>query len=204
MGTVRVPGPVTRLARRHGLTRSPMRRRTDRVEAAVTAVTAVLALLTVLLASAIAMGSYHRAQSEAATTASQQTLVIAVLLTDAAVPVADPPEHSMAAEPTALARWPLPHGQQRTAPLWVSADRHAGDRISIWIDRNGNRVDPPVTPESMVADAVAYGVALLTGGWALLGSLWWTACRVLARINAAWWDLDWARTGPGWSRRTWQ
>jgi universal stress protein family protein len=29
-------------------------------------------------------------------------------------------------------------------------------------------------------------------------------CRVLSRINSAWWDVQWARTGPGWSRRTWQ
>jgi hypothetical protein len=34
MGTVRVPGPLTRLARRHGFTRSSLRRSTDRVEAA--------------------------------------------------------------------------------------------------------------------------------------------------------------------------
>jgi hypothetical protein len=53
MGAVRVPGPVTRLARRHGLTRSPLRRSADRVEAAVTAMTVVLALLE----------SYHRAQT---------------------------------------------------------------------------------------------------------------------------------------------
>jgi hypothetical protein len=204
MRTVRVPGPLTRLARRHGLTRSPLRRSTDRVEAAVTAVIAVLAVLAMVLASVIAMGSYQRAQSEAATKAAQRTSVTAVLLTDAVMQLAHSPEHSMAAEPTALARWPLPNGQQRTAPLWVGADRHAGDRIAIWIDRQGNRADPPETPALLVANAVVNGVALLAGGWALLGLLWWTACRGLARINAAWWDVQWARIGPGWSRRTWQ
>ncbi|MGH4011866.1 MAG: hypothetical protein ACRDTH_27505 [Pseudonocardiaceae bacterium] len=30
------------------------------------------------------------------------------------------------------------------------------------------------------------------------------ACRVLSRINVAWCDVQWARTGPGCSRRTWQ
>ena len=99
MSTVRVPGPLTRLARRHRFTRSPLRRSTDRVEPAVTAGAAVVALL---------------------------------------------------------------------------------------------------------ANAAANGVALLGGGWVLLGSLWWTACRVLDRINTAWWELEWTHTGPGWSRRTWQ
>lgn len=202
MKTVRVAGPLTRLARRHGLTRSPLRRSTHRVEAAVTAAAAVLALLTVLVVPIIAMSAYQRAQTQAAAQAAQQTSVTAVLLTNAAVPLADSPERGVGAEATALARWQLPTGQQRTAPLWVGAARHAGDRISIWIDQHGNRVDPPEAPSSIIADAVAYGIAALTGGWALLGLLWWIACRVLARINAAWWDLDWARTGPGWSHRT--
>lgn len=202
MSTAGVPGPLTRLARRHGLTRSPLRRNTDRIEAAATAALAVLALLTVLLAVVVAMSTYHRAQTGAASHAAHQSAVTAVLLTDAAVPWTDSPEREVAGQATAVARWQLPDGQQRTAPLWVSADRHAGDRMSIWIDQQGNRVDPPATAWSMIADAVAYGIALLASSWALLGLLWWAVCHVLGRINAARWDLDWARTGPGWSHRT--
>ncbi|MFN2535671.1 MAG: hypothetical protein ABR528_10515 [Pseudonocardiaceae bacterium] len=167
MSTVRVLGPLTRLARRHGLTRSPLCRSTDRVEVAVTAGAVVLALLAVLLATIIALGSYQRARTEGATKAAHQSSMTAVLLTDAAVQRANSPEHGVAGEPTALARWQLPNGQQRTAPIWVSADRHAGDRIAIWIDQHGNRVDSPETPWSMIADAVAYGVVLLAGGWVM-------------------------------------
>ncbi len=200
--TVCVPGPLTRLVRRHGFTRSALRRSTDRVEAGVAAVLAVLALVTVLLATVVAMSTYRQAQSEAATKAAQQASVTAVLLTNAAVPFTDSPEQGVAGHATAVTRWPLPSGQQRTAPLWVSADRHAGDRMLIWIDQLGNRVDPPQTPGSMIADAVAYGIAVLAGGWVLLGGLWWSVCQVLGRINAARWDLDWTRTDPGWSHRT--
>jgi len=116
MSTVCVSGPLIRLARRHGLTGSPLRRSTDRVEAGVTAVPAMLA---VALETVVAMGSYQRAQTEAATEAAQQTSVTAVLLTDAVVPLTDSPEQGVAAAPAALARWPLPNVQQRTAPLWV-------------------------------------------------------------------------------------
>ncbi|HET9118285.1 MAG TPA: hypothetical protein VFN75_09490 [Pseudonocardiaceae bacterium] len=202
MSTVRVPGPLTRLARRHGFTRSPLHRSTDRVEAGVTAALAVLALLTVLLAIVGAISTYHRVHTEATTKATQHTSVTAVLLTDAAVSLTDSPEQGVAGHATAVARWPLPNGQQHTAPLWVSADRHAGDRISIWIDQHGNCVDPPETFWSMIADAVAYGIVVLGGGWMLIGLLWCAVCQVLGRINAAWWELGWARTGPGWSRRT--
>lgn len=201
MSASRVPGPLTRLARRHGLTRSPLRRSTDRVEAWVTAGAAVLVLCAALLA---AVGLYQRALTEAATKAARQTSVTAVLLTDAAAPPGDTSEQGGAGQATAVARWPLPSGQQRTAPLWVYPDRHAGDRISIWIDQRGNRVDPPKTSGTLIADAVGYGILFLTGGWVLLGLLWGIACCVLDRINAARWDLDWARTGPGWSRQSWQ
>jgi hypothetical protein len=101
MSTVRVPGALTRLARRHGFTRSPLCRSTDRVEAGVTAALAVLTLLTVLLSTVIAISTYQRVQTEVATKATQQP----------------------------------------TAPLSVSTDHHAGDRMSIWIDRQGSRVD---------------------------------------------------------------
>lgn len=202
MSTVGVPGPLTRLVRRHGFTRSPLRRSTDRVEAGVTAALVVLALLAVLLAVVVAINVHHREQAEAATKAAHQTSVSAVLLTDAAVPLVDSSGQGVVGQATALARWPLPNGQQRTAPLWVSADRHTGDRMSIWIDQQGNRIDPPQTVSSMIAGAVAYGIGLVAAGWVLLGLLWWAACHLLGRINAAWWELDWARTGPGWSHRT--
>lgn len=108
MSTGRAPGPLTRLARRHGLVRSPLRRTTDRIEAAVTA----------------------------------------VLVIDAQLRHATSFEHRVTLGTTALARWQLPNGQQRSAPLWVGADRHAGDRGPIWIDQHGNRTDPPETPDS--------------------------------------------------------
>jgi len=203
MSTSCVPGPLIRLARRHGLTRSPLRRSTDRVEAWVTAGAAVLVLCVALLAAVVAMGLYQRAQAQAATTAAHQTSVTAVLLTDPATPPADTSEQGGAGQATAVARWPLPHGQQRIAPLWVYTYRHAGDRIPIWIDARGDRVDPPKTSATLIADAVGYGILLFIGGGVLVALLWWTACGVLDRTNATRWDLDWARSGPGWSRQTW-
>ncbi|MDQ2790402.1 MAG: hypothetical protein M3Y48_20065 [Actinomycetota bacterium] len=202
MSTVSGPGPLARLARRHGLVRSPLRRTTDRVEAVVTAGLAMLALLVMALAIIIAIGTYQRELAAAA--AAHQTSVTAVLVTDAQPQHATSSALGVRTERIARARWSLPDGQQRSGPLWVGAGRHAGDRVPIWLDRHGNRVDAPQTPGEVIANAVVTGAALVMGGWALLGALWWTICRVLGRINAAWWDVQWARTGPGWNRRTWQ
>ncbi|MBV9143711.1 MAG: hypothetical protein JO115_22805 [Pseudonocardiales bacterium] len=204
MSTVCAPGLLTRLARRHGLVRSSLRRTTDRIEAAVTAVLAILALLVVPLATIIAMRSYHHELSETGARDAQHTTVTAVLLTDPELQHATSSEQGLSAEITAQARWPLPDGQQHSAPLRVGADRHAGDRVRIWIDRYGNATDPPPTPTVMIVKAGVIGFELMLGGWVLLGALWWAVCRVLGRINAAWWDMHWARIEPGWSHRPWQ
>jgi hypothetical protein len=169
----------------------------------ITAVLAVLALLVVPLATIIATGTCQRELAQAATQAAQQTIVTAVLVTDAEAQHATS-ELGAALEPAALASWPLPNGQQRTASLRVGAGRRTGDRVPIWIDRQGNRVDPPQTPGILLANAAMAGVVLIVGAWVLLAALWWAACRVLGRINAAWWERQWARTGPQWSPRTWQ
>ena len=201
MSTVRAPGALTRLARRHGLARSPLRRTTDRIEAAATAVVTILALLVVPLAVVIAMGSYHHELSEARTREAQPTTVTAVLLTDPQPQRATSFERGLSAGITARARWVLPNGQQRSAPLQVDADRHAGDRVPIWIDRYGNRTDPPPNLGCMIVNGAVIGFDLMLGGWMLLGALWWAVCRVLGRINAAWWEVQWARTEPRWSHR---
>jgi hypothetical protein len=197
MNTVRAPGALTLLARGHGLVRSPLCRTTDRIEAAVTAVLAILALLVVPLAIIIAMGSYHHELAEAGARGAQPTTVTAVLLTDPELQHATSSERGLSAEITAPARWVLSGGQRHSAPLRVSADRHAGDRVQIWIDRYGNPTDPPPTPAVMII----IGFDLMLGGWVLLGALWWAVCRVLGQINAAWWDVQWARTEPRWSHR---
>lgn len=204
MSTVCAPGPLARLARRHGLVRSPLRRTTDRIEAAVTVTLTVVAVLVVLLATITAMRTYHRDLTHAAVTAAQETSVTAVLLTNAELANTTSSEQGVASETTALARWQLSNGQQRNAPIWVGANLHAGDRMSIWIDQHGNRVDPPETPGFIIANAAVLGVDVVIGGWLALGALWWIVCRVLSRINMAWWDVQWARTEPGWNRRTWQ
>lgn len=201
MSTVRAAGSLTQLARRHGLVRSPLRRTTDRIEAAVTAVLAILALLVVPLATLIAMGIYHHERAEAGARDAQRAAVTAVLLTDPEPQQATSSEQGLSAEITARARWVLPNGQQRSAPLGVGADRHAGDRVPIWIDRYGNRTDPPPNLGCMIVNGAVIGFDLMLGGWMLLGALWWAVCRVLGRINAAWWEVQWARTEPRWSHR---
>ncbi|HEY2723136.1 MAG TPA: hypothetical protein VGI84_00490 [Pseudonocardiaceae bacterium] len=204
MDTVRTPGPFRRLVRSHGLVRSPLRRTTHRIEAALTALLAMLGLVVVPLAATIALGVYQRELAAAAATAAQRTQVSAALLTDPVVAPPAPSEGNLPAEATAMATWKLPSGQQFTDRLRVDRDLRAGQTVQIWSDRQGHRTIAPKSPGDVLAAALIIGIDLVILGWLLLGALWWLACRGLDRINSVWWEIQWAETGPRWSRRTWQ
>jgi hypothetical protein len=202
--SVRVPGPVTRMRRQHGLVRSSLRRRTDRIEAVVTAVLALLAVVTVPVAVTVGLGSYERGIAEVQATSAQRTKVSAVLVQDPVAPYAPFSDRGAPPPASAAARWQLPNGQPGSGTLRVSADRRAGDRIPIWVDQTGKQVDPPLTAGDVVVSAYVTGIDVILLGWLVLGFLWWAVCQVLRRLNAVQWELQWARTGPGWNHRTWQ
>jgi hypothetical protein len=192
------------------LVRSPLRRTTDRVEGVVLTLLVMLALVVIPLAVAVGIEAYQRDAAEAATTTGERTAVTAVLATDA---VADYPagaqrgaggQRGARPEPTALVRWQLPDGRQGSEQLPVAADRRTGDPLVIWVDRLGERTDPPRSPAEIRTSAVVTGVDLVLVGWLLLAVLWWAACWVLNQINTARWNVQWAYIGPRWSRRSWQ
>ncbi|MGH4025868.1 MAG: Rv1733c family protein [Pseudonocardiaceae bacterium] len=204
MGTVRVPGLLTRFVRSHGLVGSTLCRSTDRVEAGVVAVLALLALVVVPLAATVALGVYQRGLDEATATAAQPTKVTAVLVEDAVPRPAPSADRAFAPAVSALAQWELPNGQRGRGQLQVGADQRAGDQVPIWVDGAGQRTDAPTTRGDALVSALVVAADVVVLGWLLLGLVWWAASRVLGWINAARWDADWARTGPGWSHRSWQ
>lgn len=204
MGAGRAPGTLRRLARSHGLVRSPLRRATHRVEAALTALAVLLALLVVPAAASVALGIYQRELAEAGAAAAQRTQVTATLVADPVLHRRDRSAGHVPPEATAVATWRLPNGRQVSQPLQVTPDQHAGQTMRIWTDREGHRTLAPKTPGDVFTAALIIGVDLVILGWLLLGALWWLACRGLEGINAMWWELQWARTGPRWSRRSWQ
>lgn len=202
MDGVRTPGPLRRLVRGHGMVRSPLRRTTHRVEAALTALVAVLALVAIPVAASIATGVYERGLQDATRTAAERQQVEAVLLGD---PVVHPTSRNDGIPgATATVSWRMPTGEQFTQKLRVDPDLHAGETVRIWSDAQGNRTTPPKSPGDVLTAALIIGIDLTVLGWLLLGGFWWLGCRVLDRVNAMWWDIQWARTGPRWSRQTWQ
>jgi hypothetical protein len=130
--------------------------------------------------------------------------VTAILEQDAVSQYAPFSDRGVPSTASAEARWQSLNGHQVKGRLQVTPDKRAGDRIPIWVDRTGQRVAAPLTAGNLLVSAVVTGIDLLLLGWLLLWLLWWAVCQVLNRLNAVRWEVRWARTGPGWSHRTWR
>lgn len=191
-------GRIARLGRRLALGRNPLRRRTDRVEAAVLAL-----MLLALAASAVAgalvgsrvMAAGMRQVRHDRTTDRQVT---AVLRTDARDDSSATANGAAPATAPALARWSS-GGTSHQGNVWVAAGLTRGTRVRIWVDGQGRATGAPATRSQAVCDAVAAGLLVPAGLAALLVALWYPIRWRFDRARKAAWARDWARVGPLWS-----
>jgi hypothetical protein len=191
-----VPGMARLAGKVRGLwpDQNPLRRRTDRAEAAI-----VAGLLTVFLAGAplaamtagwAAYGAASRAQ-HAQQVAWRQ---VRAVLRDAA-------SASVYAPAQAWARWTAPDGSSRTGQVLAPAGVPAGTTVTVWVDHTGRVTGPPlqhlqVVGRQMLAAVLAtvmLALALLT-----VGTL---ARRALDWRRLAAWDDEMRGTGPQWTSR---
>jgi hypothetical protein len=187
-----------RLARGLWPDRNPLRRPTDRAEAAVAA-----GLLAAFLAGAplAALAAGHWAytaglRTERAEHAARRQ-VPATLLQNA------PPAATMyglAARP-ALAWWRAPGGTIRTGMVTVDHPACAGTVVREWVTASGQLAGPPLTPGQVtfLAAAAATAGPLALGAVLLAGGL--LARRRLARHRLDAWDAEWRVVGPWWGSR---
>jgi hypothetical protein len=172
---------------------NPLRRASDRAEAAIFAALLVAFLIAAPLASSFAgrwaAGSAMRAAQES----RSRYQVTAVLLTDASAQSYGTPE--------ALARWTTHDGARHTGKVNVPAGAVRGEHVKVWTDPSGTLTGPPVTAGQAAAQAAAarafapFVVALLL---AAVGTL---AHRLLLRRKLAAWGAEWRITGPRWTHQ---
>jgi hypothetical protein len=171
--------------------RNPLRRRCDRVEAAIVAgLVAAFVLGGPLAALAAGRWAYDTAlRTERAGEAARHQ-VAAVLLTTAQ-------EWSPA---TAQARWTAPDGARRTDWVPASAGAPAGASVRVWVDASGRPAEPPLRRSQVEGQAVMAAVAAVFAVAMLLGGAGLFARQVADRRRLAAWDTQWRATGPKWSR----
>ncbi|MFB7586050.1 hypothetical protein [Streptomyces sp. NPDC056169] len=186
--------------------RNPLRRTTDLVEAWVALTAAALLCLLVPLAGWAAGSSAHGSLQRAVRTQQEQrlpTTARVVRLEDR--PASGPRTAESGGEErlrrSVVARWTAPDGTARTGVVAI-ARRHSapGDTFSLWTDREGHPVSPPMPAGTARAHTVIAGLmaALLAG--LLVEIVRRLAVRRLVLRRYARLDRAWASAGPDWGR----
>ncbi|MFE2042048.1 hypothetical protein ACFXAZ_14180 [Streptomyces sp. NPDC059477] len=181
---------------------SPLRRRSDVIEAWALVVVAVLLLLGAPLAgAATGWWAYGDAHATVAAQRAERHLVRAEVI---AAPQRALPSigTGTATDPyRATVRWTDAAGRPETTALRVPADVHRGDTVRVWLDRQDRSVGPPPDASIVVQHAITLGVCA-SGGTAAMVLLGWSAVRRITLAHRlSEWERDWARTEPEWTRR---
>jgi hypothetical protein len=194
-------GCLARLARWLGFDHNPLRRGTDRVEAALRLVVIIL-LVVAVPAAAVAAGRWadhqalHRAQAQQAA----DHLVTAVLLQDATT-TGTPDPYTSVQTTWVRARWQPPGQPPRTGEVLAVAGARKGSTVRTWIDPSGAVTDPPLQHRDIVGNVCLAVMVTCLVSWLVLLAAGTLARRALDRRRLNAWEAGWRASGPLWSGR---
>jgi len=197
----RQEGRLARLARRLGFDRNPLRRGTDRVEAALRLVIVIVLVVAVPIAAVVAgRQADHLALRQAQAQRATDHLVTAVLLQNAPATGAPDPYTSVQTA-WVPARWQPPGSPARSGLVLALAGARKGSTVRTWIDASGAVTDPPldhrdVTGQVCIAVMTTCLVSLL-----ILLAASALGRRALDRRRMKAWEAEWRVGEPLWSGR---
>lgn len=193
---------LPRMARRLGLDRNELRRRSDRVESAITLVLLLGFLIGVPAAGIHTGQSAHRAQQRAER-ASARHLVTAEL-TASAERAREPEGAETGARhldrPLVPARWHYA-GVWHSGRIPAAPGSREGTKIPVWVDGQGRLSGPPAhddgdgRPAYLVAGLSMFGLSAAL--WLARRGVRW----VFIQRQLAAWEAEWAAVAPEWTRR---
>lgn len=189
---------VLRQGRRLGIgRRNPLRRRSDRIEAALLWCGLIVALLLIPVAAAVGTSVRNAGEASAARQRAVLHGVKAHTLegTERVVP---------SAPGDVLSRARISYvdhlGVAREGMTSVVIGTKSGDEVTIWLDRNGTIVTAPRVSADNAAIGSSTGFLTLAGSWLVL----WGSVRLaripLDRRRARDWDAEWQAVAPRWLR----
>jgi len=192
---------LARWARWIGFDGNPLRRGTDRIEAAIRLAMVILLVVAVPV-TAVFVGQLadHVALHRAHVQQAADHLVTAVLLQQAPATGVPDPYGSIQYAPV-LARWQPPGLPARSGTVLAPAGARKGSTVQTWIGRNGAITSPPVDHREITGQVcIAVVLTWLVSSLGLL-ALQTLALRALDRRRLSAWAAEWDATGPLWSGR---
>ena len=160
--------------------RNPLLRRTDRIEALVMLVALAVSLVAIPVAGRGGHYGLRMHDSRYAQEARERHTVMATVLETGT---------EGRARLLSQARWPVAAGE-RTGPLRTRHSGKVGDRIEMWVDKDGNPVAPPTPTWHAVGDAYGTTMAILLFVAVAMTSLVTGVRSRLDRARNAQWERE--------------
>lgn len=176
------------VARRLGLERNPLRRRSDHVEARARVAALLLCAVAVPLAVETGVLTQHRLSAAAAHEVATREHHSATVLDEPHLDAA-----RSVVVTTARVAWTDEAGQPRQATVLAPAGTRRGDRMTVWSTRDGVLVPPPLSGRNVLALAGLAASGLLLGVIALSLVLLRTLRWLLDRGRYRDWEAEWAQ-----------
>lgn len=189
-------GQLRRKLREFWPGRGPLRRRWDRVEAAILggllAAFMIGGPLAALIGGRVAYDAAQRARHAELATSYR---VPAVLLTTAS-------QQPSGYYASAKAWWRTPDGVRHTGEVWALEGTAAGATVRVWVTADGRLTGAPLQPSQVQGQGVLAGaLAAMIVAMVLWGTGLAVHCAAERRRMAAW-DDEWRAIGPKWSRHS--
>ncbi|WP_410645049.1 hypothetical protein [Amycolatopsis sp. lyj-346] len=183
--------PIARMWRTVLPRRGSVARGSDRFQAGLLVFAVLLALAALPVAASIGSETYARQQGESAQQLSERTQVTATLLADGPDITVNSRAGVVGNGRPTDATWLLPDGTRRVGQVVADQGKLKGETLTVWVDRAGSPVDPPLSSAGVVIDAVVLGLGLWLGALALLALGYRLAVFSLDRFRFAQWQQEW-------------
>lgn len=165
--------------------RNPLVRTSDRIEALLLILAVTVALAAAPIAGAIGTAVYEARSHAYVEQATSRHTVTAIAVEDSTTTVQPYTVDTI----TVDARWRV-DGTEHTGSFEWDDMAKAGDRLTIWVDSDGNYVGTPTPTSRAGADAVAAGLATWLGAVAATSALMASLRSRLNRLRYAGWERD--------------
>jgi hypothetical protein len=193
-------GHIARFWRRVRVGPNPLARPWDRIEAALLITLVAGAALALPLAAFMGSSSYADTKATSARESLSRHLATATVLTDSPPPMAiSEGSGALFDNSTVPAQRTLNSGAVRTGNITAPTGGHAGAKVPIWLNGNGDLVPAPLTPADATAVGILTGFLVWLGATALLVGLYLGGRSILDRRRAEQWDRDWANVAGQWT-----
>ncbi|WP_406632653.1 hypothetical protein [Amycolatopsis sp. WGS_07] len=171
--------------------RGSVARPSDRFQAGLFLGAVLVAVAAVPFAAAAGSELYGTQKPVSVEQVAQRSPAKAVLLADGPAATVSGRSGVVANSAPTDAAWPAPDGSRRVGKVAADEGTRRGEQVSIWVDRAGNPVPPPLSAAAVLVDAVCAAVGLWAAVCLLLAVVCGGVVFALDRHRMAEWQREW-------------